>query len=88
MGGCDTVHIAANADVRHGLEHPRLELEYILAGYPGAVRCLTAEADDRGEPRAFRAHPGWTAERRQGFPGYGQAFLMRRSGGGVGLSER
>ena len=55
----------------------------ILAGYPGAVRCLTAEADDRGEPRAFRAHPGWIAERRQGFPGYGQAFLMRRSGVGL-----
>lgn len=44
-----------------------------------------AEADDRGEPRAFReflaAHPGWTAERRQRFGRYGQAFVMRRSEG-------
>ena len=28
MSGCDTViHLAANADVRHGLEHPRRDLE-------------------------------------------------------------
>jgi len=28
MAGCDTVfHLAANADVRHGLEHPRKDLE-------------------------------------------------------------
>lgn len=28
MSGCDVVfHLAANADVRHGLEHPRLDLE-------------------------------------------------------------
>jgi O-methyltransferase len=48
-----------------------------------------AEADDRGEPRAFReflaGHPDWTADRRQRFSRYGQAFVMRRCV--EGLSE-
>ncbi len=45
-----------------------------------------AEADDRGEPRAFReflaARPDWSAERRQRYGRYGQAFVMRRSRSG------
>jgi UDP-glucose 4-epimerase len=33
VAGCDTVfHLAANADVRHGLEHPRKDLEQNTAG--------------------------------------------------------
>jgi O-methyltransferase len=48
-----------------------------------------AEADDRGEPRAFREflaeHPEWTAERRQRFSRYGQAFILRRSVEGLSV---
>jgi hypothetical protein len=39
------------------------------------------EADDQGEPRAFRefsaAHPEWRAEWLMDFPAYGKAFVMR-----------
>jgi len=40
------------------------------------------EADDKGEPRAFREfcqiHPHWRAEWLMDFPTYGKAFVMRR----------
>jgi UDP-glucose 4-epimerase len=43
MDGCDTVfHIAANADVRHGLEHPRVDLEQNTLAVSGVLEAMRA----------------------------------------------
>jgi len=44
MGGCDTViHLAANADVRHGLEHPRLDLEQNTIATSNVLEAMRAQ---------------------------------------------
>lgn len=64
MDGCDTVfHIAANADVRHGLEHPRLDLEQNTLAVSGVLEAMCAVGVSRivfastgsvyGEPEVF-----------------------------------
>ena len=64
MEGCDTVfHIAANADVRHGLEHPRLDLEQNTAAMSGVLESMRVAGVSRivfastgsvyGEPDVF-----------------------------------
>ncbi len=64
MDGCDTVfHIAANADVRHGLEHPRLDLEQNTLAVSGVLEAMRAAGVSRivfastgsvyGEPEVF-----------------------------------
>jgi UDP-glucose 4-epimerase len=64
MDGCDTVfHIAANADVRHGLEHPRLDLEQNTLAVSGVLEAMRAVGVSRivfastgsvyGEPDVF-----------------------------------
>jgi UDP-glucose 4-epimerase len=64
MDGCDTVfHIAANADVRHGLEHPRLDLEQNTLAVSGVLEAMRAVGVSRivfastgsvyGEPEVF-----------------------------------
>lgn len=43
MRGCDTVfHLAANADVRHGAEHPRKDLEQNTLGTAGVLEAMRA----------------------------------------------
>ena len=64
MDGCDAVfHIAANADVRHGLEHPRLDLEQNTLAVSGVLEAMRAVGVSRivfsstgsvyGEPEVF-----------------------------------
>jgi UDP-glucose 4-epimerase len=64
MDGCDTVfHIAANADVRHGLEHPRLDLEQNTLAVSQVLEAMRAVGVSRivfastgsvyGEPEVF-----------------------------------
>jgi len=64
MNGCDTViHLAANADVRHGLEHPRLDLEQNTIGTSNVLEAMRAQGIRRiafastgsvyGEPEVF-----------------------------------
>ena len=41
MRGCDTVfHLAANADVRHGVEHPRKDLEQNTLGTSSVLEAM------------------------------------------------
>jgi UDP-glucose 4-epimerase len=43
LDGCDTVfHLAANADVRYGLEHPRLDLEQNTLAVSGVLEAMRA----------------------------------------------
>jgi UDP-glucose 4-epimerase len=64
MEGCDTVfHIAANADVRHGLEHPQLDLEQNTLAVSNVLEAMRATGVSRivfastgsvyGEPEVF-----------------------------------
>lgn len=64
MHGCDTVfHMAANADVRHGLEHPRFDLEQNTLAVSGVLEAMRAVGATRivfastgsvyGEPELF-----------------------------------
>jgi UDP-glucose 4-epimerase len=64
MEGCDTVfHLAANADVRRGLEHPRLDLEQNTVAVSGVLEAMRAVGVNRivfsstgsvyGEPEVF-----------------------------------
>jgi len=64
MHGCDTViHLAANADVRHGLEHPRLDLEQNTIATSNVLEAMRAQGVRRiafsstgsvyGEPEIF-----------------------------------
>lgn len=64
MDGCDTVfHIAANADVRFGLEHPQLDLEQNTLAVSGVLEAMRAVGVRRivfsstgsiyGEPEVF-----------------------------------
>jgi UDP-glucose 4-epimerase len=64
MEGCDTVfHIAANADVRHGLERPRLDLEQNTVAMSGVLESMRGAGVSRivfastgsvyGEPDIF-----------------------------------
>src|SRR5262249_29632476 len=62
--GCDVVfHLQANADVRHGLEHPRLDLEQNTTATAGVLEAMRAAGCTRivfsstgsvyGEPEVF-----------------------------------
>jgi len=64
MAGCDTVfHLAANADVRHGLEHPRRDLEQNTIATSNVLEAMRAAGASRivfsstgsvyGEPEVF-----------------------------------
>jgi UDP-glucose 4-epimerase len=64
MSGCDTViHLAANADVRYGLEHPRLDLEQNTIATSNVLEAMRAQGIRRiafsstgsvyGEPEVF-----------------------------------
>jgi UDP-glucose 4-epimerase len=64
LEGCDTVfHLAANADVRHGLEHPRRDLEQNTIATSVVLEAMRAEGVHRiafastgsvyGEPEVF-----------------------------------
>jgi UDP-glucose 4-epimerase len=64
MGGCDTViHLAANADVRHGVEHPRLDLEQNTIATSNVLEAMREQGVRRiafastgsvyGEPEVF-----------------------------------
>jgi UDP-glucose 4-epimerase len=64
MAGCDTVfHLAANADVRHGLEHPQRDLEQNTIATSEVLEAMRAEGVERivftstgsvyGEPEVF-----------------------------------
>jgi UDP-glucose 4-epimerase len=64
MGGCDTVfHFAANADVRHGLEHPQRDLEQNTVATSEVLEAMRAKGVERivftstgsvyGEPEVF-----------------------------------
>jgi UDP-glucose 4-epimerase len=64
MAGCDTVfHLAANADVRHGLEHPRRDLEQNTIATSNVLEAMRATGAARivfsstgsvyGEPEVF-----------------------------------
>jgi UDP-glucose 4-epimerase len=64
MSGCDTVvHLAANADVRHGLEHPRRDLEQNTVATSTVLEAMRAAGVGRiafsstgsvyGEPDVF-----------------------------------
>jgi UDP-glucose 4-epimerase len=64
MDGCDTViHMAANADVRHGLEHPRRDLEQNTIGTHNVLEAMRRTGAKRiafastgsvyGEPEVF-----------------------------------
>jgi UDP-glucose 4-epimerase len=64
LAGCDTVfHLQANADVRHGLEHPRRDLEQNTIATSTLLEAMRAEGVDRiafastgsvyGEPEVF-----------------------------------
>ncbi len=64
LAGCDTVfHLAANADVRHGLEHPRVDLEQNTIATSVVLEAMRAEGVSRiafsstgsiyGEPEVF-----------------------------------
>jgi UDP-glucose 4-epimerase len=64
MAGCDCVfHLAANADVRFGLEHPRKDLEQNAIGTSNVLEAMRANGVTRiafastgsvyGEPRIF-----------------------------------
>jgi UDP-glucose 4-epimerase len=64
MDGCDTVfHLAANADVRHGLEHPRRDLEQNTIATSNVLEAMRAAGATRivfsstgsvyGEPDVF-----------------------------------
>lgn len=64
MAGCDTVfHLAANADVRHGLEHPRRDLEQNTIATSNVLEAMRAAGTARivfsstgsvyGEPEVF-----------------------------------
>jgi UDP-glucose 4-epimerase len=62
--GCDTVfHLQANADVRHGLDHPRLDIEQNLLATSALLEAMRAAGVNRivfsstgsiyGEPETF-----------------------------------
>ncbi|HEY7828970.1 MAG TPA: NAD-dependent epimerase/dehydratase family protein [Solirubrobacteraceae bacterium] len=64
LEGCDWVfHLQANADVRHGLEHPRLDLEQNTIATSGVLEAMRARGVERiafastgsvyGEPEVF-----------------------------------
>lgn len=64
LAGCDAVvHLAANADVRHGLEHPRRDLEQNTVGALAVLESMRAVGVNRiafastgsvyGEPEVF-----------------------------------
>jgi len=64
MAGCDTViHLAANADVRHGLEHPRRDLEQNTVATSNVLEAMREQDVKRiafsstgsvyGEPEVF-----------------------------------
>jgi len=64
MEGCDTVfHLAANADVRHGLDHPRRDLEQNTIATSNVLEAMRASGVSRivfsstgsiyGEPAVF-----------------------------------
>jgi UDP-glucose 4-epimerase len=64
MAGCDVVfHLAANADVRHGLEHPQRDLEQNTTATSEVLEAMRATGVDRivftstgsvyGEPEIF-----------------------------------
>jgi UDP-glucose 4-epimerase len=64
MAGCDTIfHLAANADVRHGLEHPRRDLEQNTIATSNVLEAMRASGVSRivfsstgsiyGEPMVF-----------------------------------
>jgi UDP-glucose 4-epimerase len=64
LDGCDTVfHLAANADVRHGLDHPRRDLEQNTIATSVVLEAMRAEGVNRiafastgsvyGEPEVF-----------------------------------
>ena len=64
LDGCDTVfHLAANADVRHGLEHPRVDLEQNTIATATVLEAMRAAGVERiafsstgsvyGEPEVF-----------------------------------
>jgi UDP-glucose 4-epimerase len=64
MAGCDVVfHLAANADVRHGPEHPRKDLEQNTIGTAGVLEAMRESGVGRiafastgsvyGEPEVF-----------------------------------
>jgi len=64
MAGCDTVfHLAANADLRHGLEHPRRDLEQNTIATSNVLEAMRAAGVSRivfsstgsvyGEPDVF-----------------------------------
>ena len=59
MAGCDLViHLAANADVRYGLEHPRLDLEQNTMATSNVLEAMRAQGVSRiafssaGSPRS------------------------------------
>jgi UDP-glucose 4-epimerase len=64
MEGCDTVfHLQANADVRHGLEHPTVDIEQNIAATSCVLEAMRAAGVERiaftssgsvyGEPEVF-----------------------------------
>ena len=55
LEGCDTVfHLAANADVRHGLEHPRRDLEQNTIATSTVLEAMRAAGVDADRLRVDR----------------------------------
>ena len=65
--GCDTVfHLQANADVRHGLEHPRRDLEQNTIATSNVLEAMRARGRDDGSrsPRPARSTASPRSSRR------------------------